>query len=189
MVVRAPAAARTSLVADRRAFGVASDGLRRLTVRGRERAQPGRPRPTGATRLRATAPAATAAAGINPDPAWDYKGLLWDYRRIGLPKGWRTTAGSPKVTVGVADTGLDFTHRELASKVTQVVDYTILEDPPASARRPSLAEISDADLAAGSAGRRRPTGTATGPGSAAASPPPSTAPASTASPPGSTWSP
>ena len=51
------------------------------------------------------APAATTAAGVNPDPAWDYKGLLWDYRRIGLPKGWKTTAGSPKVTVGVADDG------------------------------------------------------------------------------------
>ena len=71
----------------------------------------------GATRLKAKAPAATTAAGINPDPAWDYKGLLWDYRRIGLPQGWKTTAGSSKVTVGVADTGLDFTHSELASKV------------------------------------------------------------------------
>ena len=129
MVVRAPAAARTSLVADRRTLRVASDGLRRLTS---ERSAPNLAAPglRSATQVRATAPAATAAAGINPDPAWDYKGLLWDYRRIGLPQGWRTTAGSPKVTVGVADTGLDFTHRELASKVTQVIDYTILEDPP-----------------------------------------------------------
>ena len=81
-------------------------------------------------RLKAKAPAATTAAGINPDPAFDYKGLLWDYRRIGLPQGWKTTAGSSAVTVGVADTGLDFTHRELSSKVKQVVDFTGTEDPP-----------------------------------------------------------
>jgi hypothetical protein len=30
----------------------------------------------------------------------------------------------------VADTGLEFTHAELASKVVQVVDLTDLEDPP-----------------------------------------------------------
>jgi subtilisin family serine protease len=145
MVVRAPAAARTSLVADRRTLRVASDGLRRLTS---ERSAPNLAAPglRSATQVRATAPAATAAAGINPDPAWDYKGLLWDYRRIGLPQGWRTTAGSPKVTVGVADTGLDFTHRELASKVTQVIDYTILEDPPIC--ETFFGGDSDADLAA-----------------------------------------
>ena len=145
MVVRAPAAARTSLVADRRTLRVASDGLRRLTS---ERSAPNLAAPglRSATQVRATAPAATAAAGINPDPAWDYKGLLWDYRRIGLPQGWRTTAGSPKVTVGVADTGLDFTHRELASKVKQVIDYTILEDPPIC--ETFFGGDSDADLAA-----------------------------------------
>jgi hypothetical protein len=50
----------------------------------------------GATQLKARAPAAAAAAGINSDPAWDYKGLLWDYRRIGLPQGWKTSAGSSR---------------------------------------------------------------------------------------------
>jgi len=34
------------------------------------------------------------------------------------------------VTVGVADTGLDYTHSELAPKVTGVVDFTTTEDPP-----------------------------------------------------------
>jgi len=146
MVVSAPAAARTSLAADPRTLGVARDGLLRLTT---ERSAPNLAAPglRSATRVQAKAPAATSAAGINPDPAFDYKGLLWDYRRIGLPQGWKTTAGSPEVTVGVADTGLDFTHNELASKVTQVVDFTTLEDPP-------ICEtffdppVSDADLAA-----------------------------------------
>jgi subtilisin family serine protease len=46
---------------------------------------------------------------------------------MGLPAGWQKTAGSPAVTVAVADTGLDYTHVELASKVVQVIDLTVLE--------------------------------------------------------------
>ena len=144
LVVSAPASARSSLAADRRTLGVARDQVRRLSS---ERNKPNLSAPglQGATRLQAKAPAATTAAGINPDPAWDYKGLLWDYRRIGLPRGWKTTAGSSKVTVGVADTGLDFTHRELRNKVKRVVDFTGLEDPPICK---TLFGVSDADLAA-----------------------------------------
>jgi lantibiotic leader peptide-processing serine protease len=129
MVVNASASARTSLAADKRTLGVAKDQVRQIDS---ERSRPNLSAPglRSATQLKAKAPAATSAAGINPDPAWDYKGLLWDYRRIGLPQGWSTTAGSSAVTVAVADTGLDFTHRELSSKVKQVVDFTGTEDPP-----------------------------------------------------------
>jgi subtilisin family serine protease len=149
LVVSAPASARSSLAADRRTLGVARDQVRRLTS---ERNKPNLSAPgfQGATRLQAKAPAATTAAGINPDPAFDYKGLLWDYRRIGLPRGWKTTAGSGKVTVGVADTGLDFTHRELRNKVKRVTDFTGLEDPPIC--ETFFGGISDADLAAQSGG-------------------------------------
>jgi hypothetical protein len=145
LVVSATASERNSLAADRRALGVAKDQRRELTS---ERSKPNLSAPglRGATQLKAKAPAATRAAGINPDPAFDYKGLLWDYRRIGLPQGWKTTAGSPKVTVGVADTGLDFTHRELRSKVRRVIDFTGLEDPPVC--ETFFGGISDADLAA-----------------------------------------
>ena len=144
MVVSANSATRSSLAADRRTLGVARSGVRKLTA---EVGAPNLDSPglRGATRLKAKAPAATSAAGINPDPAFDYKGLLWDYRRIGLPWGWRTSAGSPAVTVGVADTGLDFTHRELASKVKAVVDFTGMEDPPICK---TLTGVSDEDLAA-----------------------------------------
>jgi hypothetical protein len=99
----------------------------------------------GAQRVAVRAPAAAAAAGIRPDPAFSYRGLMWDYRRMGLPGGWRTTAGSPKVTVGVSDTGLDYTHAELAPKVEQVVDFTRFEDPPFCKTEFG---ISDEDLAA-----------------------------------------
>jgi lantibiotic leader peptide-processing serine protease len=144
MVVKAPAAARASLAADRRTAGIARGQMRTLAA---ELGAPDLDSPglRGATRLKAKAPAATTAAGVNPDPAWDYKGLLWDYRRIGLPKGWKTTAGSNKVTVGVADTGLDFTHSELAPKVKRVIDFTPLQDPPVCE---TAFGISDEDLAA-----------------------------------------
>src|SRR6266545_2336048 len=72
----------------------------------------------------------SARTGITPDPGFSVPGLQWDFPRIGLPEGWKTTAGSPAVTVAVADTGLDFTHAELAPKVKQVVDFTGTEDPP-----------------------------------------------------------
>jgi len=144
IVVNASASARSSLAADKRTLGVAKDQVRRIDS---ERSTPNLSAPglRSATQLKAKAPAAAAAAGINPDPAWDYKGLLWDYRRIGLPQGWKTTAGSSAVTVGVADTGLDFTHRELSSKVKQVVDFTGTEDPPICK---TFFGASDADLAA-----------------------------------------
>jgi hypothetical protein len=144
MVVRAPAAARTSLAADRRTAAIARSGVRKLAA---EVGAPNLDSPglRGATRLKAKAPAATTAGGINPDPAWDYKGLLWDYRRIGLPQGWKKSAGSSKVTAAVADTGLDFTHAELAPRIKQVVDFTGLEDPPICK---TAFGISDEDLAA-----------------------------------------
>jgi lantibiotic leader peptide-processing serine protease len=144
MVLRAPEAARRSLAGDRRTLGVARSQVRKLAA---EVGAPNLDNPglKGATRLKAKAPAATTAAGVNPDPAWDYKGLLWDYRRIGLPSGWKTTAGSSKVTVAVADTGLDFTHSELAPRVKQVIDFTGMEDPPICE---TIFGVSDEDLAA-----------------------------------------
>ena len=97
MAIQGSDSVRRSLAADSRAAGVARDRVVTLTT---ERSAPNLSAPglRSATRLRAKAPAATSAAGINPDPAFDYKGLLWDYRRIGLPKGWKTTAGSRRVT-------------------------------------------------------------------------------------------
>jgi hypothetical protein len=140
MVVSAPSSTRASLAADRRTLGVARSQVRKLAA---EVGAPNLDAPgtRGATQLKAKAPAAASAAGINPDPAWDYKGLLWDYRRIGLPQGWKTSAGSSKVTVGVADTGLDYTHSELGPRVKQVIDFTGLEEEP------PCGEVGDDDLA------------------------------------------
>ena len=150
MVVRASAAAHRSIAADRRAAGVARDRLQRAAV-DEPAGAPNLSKPgvLGGVRVRlpaAAAAAAKVAAGIGPDPAWDYQGLLWDYRRIGLPQGWKTTAGSKAMTVGVADTGLDFTHAELAPKVTRVVDLTVLEGDEPICK--TLFGQSDDDLAA-----------------------------------------
>jgi subtilisin family serine protease len=147
LAIQGPDSVRRSLAADGRTLGVARDRVQQITDPVEQR-KPNLTAPglRSAQRVPATAQAAAqAATGIDPDPAWDYQGLLWDYRRMGLPQGWRTTAGSPAVTVGVADTGLDFTHAELRGKVKAVVDFTGLEDPPVCE---TVFGISDADLAA-----------------------------------------
>ena len=147
MVVTASAATKGRLAADSRARGVATDRLTSPDTIERAKPDLSAPGLRGAQRVAAPARGRRAkAAGINPDPAWDYKGLLWDYRRMGLPAGWEKTAGSPAVTVGVADTGLDYTHAELASKVVQVIDLTVLEGEEPICK--TLFGQSDQDLAA-----------------------------------------
>ncbi|HEX3211278.1 MAG TPA: hypothetical protein VH016_01805, partial [Actinomycetota bacterium] len=105
MVVTASAATKGRLAADSRARGVAADRLTSPDTIERAKPDLSAPGLRGAQRVAAPAAAAAArAAGINPDPAWDYKGLLWDYRRMGLPAGWEKTAGSPASTVRMAAT-------------------------------------------------------------------------------------
>jgi len=132
LVVRGSGSARNSLAADGRTLGVASDHVVRVAVE-RPQAAPNLAAPglRSAQRVAARASATAApSAGIRPDPAFSYRGLMWDYRRIGLPGGWKKTAGSSRITVGVSDTGLDYTHAELAPKVERVIDFTQFEDPP-----------------------------------------------------------
>lgn len=64
------------------------------------------------------------------DPGNSLRGLFWNFDRIHTQEAWKTTRGDHAVKVGVADTGLDYTHAELAGKVEQVVDLTETEDPP-----------------------------------------------------------
>jgi lantibiotic leader peptide-processing serine protease len=82
---------------------------------------------------------------IQGDPAFSLPGLMWNINRIDAPEAWRTTLGSKAVKVGVADTGLDFTHSELKDRVVDVVDFTTTEDPPICK---TIFGFSDADLAA-----------------------------------------
>ncbi len=86
-------------------------------------------------------------SSVSPDPAFTYPGLMWNVQRIGAPQAWKKTIGSPSVVVGVADTGLDFTHSELASKISEsdVVDLTADESPSICS---TYFGCSDGDLAA-----------------------------------------
>ncbi len=80
---------------------------------------------------------------VKPDPAFGLDGLMWNVDRINAPAAWRTTEGSGNVYVGVADTGLDYTHSELAGRVVDVEDFTTAEDPALCS---TYFGISDADL-------------------------------------------
>ena len=68
-------------------------------------------------------------SSLTPDPAFSLPGLMWNEQRVRMTSAWQLTAGSPAVTVGVADTGLDFTHSELAPRIKGVVDFTVNESP------------------------------------------------------------
>jgi len=65
---------------------------------------------------------------LTADPAFSLGGLLWNVKRIDDPAALKVTTGHG-ITVGVADTGLDYTHLELHHQVSSVVDFTQEEDP------------------------------------------------------------
>jgi subtilisin family serine protease len=58
--------------------------------------------------------AQTVAAGDWGDPL---SGSQWDMRQIHVPEAYAITGGSPSVVVGDIDTGLDYTHPDLAANV------------------------------------------------------------------------
>ncbi|MCL5023120.1 MAG: S8 family serine peptidase [Nitrospirae bacterium] len=120
---------KSRIAADPRAAEVARDGIRRLIrpEMGEEFFRSGQAPQTLVNGAAALPP---AIAGSEGDPAFLLPGLLWNVERINAPQTWSFTAGRPVITVGVADTGLDYTHFELATNVTEVVDLTAGEDPP-----------------------------------------------------------
>ena len=61
-----------------------------------------------------TAGATTSTAGTWGDPLSNRQ---WDMRQIHVPEAQAITGGSPNVVVGDIDTGLDFTHPDLAPNV------------------------------------------------------------------------
>lgn len=125
-IARGSAAARAALDRDARVAGTSADTV--VSVDVAERAKPALSTPA-LQRAKIVSveapgsPAAAAARTVAADPAYSYRGLLWDYPRIGAPQAWTTTRGDG-MTVAVSDTGIDFTHPELASRVTKVYDFT-----------------------------------------------------------------
>jgi hypothetical protein len=147
LLVKAPDSVRSSLAADSRTRGVARDHMIRVAQADPDTASHlSAPGLRSAKRINGRVTRNSGGrSGINPDPGFSVPGLQWDFPRIGLPQGWRRSAGSPAVTVAVADTGLDFTHSDLAPKVKQVIDFTGTEDPPICK---TFFGVSDQDLAA-----------------------------------------
>jgi subtilisin family serine protease len=137
LVVSGSSSAHTALAADSHVEAVALDHLERIVP----------PEAAGLSRFHA--PKGNAGSSehqsVKPDPAFSLKGLMWSFARIGAQDAWKSTLGRSSVVVGVADTGLDFTHPELASKVVHVEDFTVSEDPPLCT---TYFDYSDADAAA-----------------------------------------
>jgi subtilisin family serine protease len=144
-VITGSSAVRDAVQADPRTHGVAVDHVESITSAERSTPNLSAPGLRSAKKVDLPPPNAVPRAAINPDPAFSDQGLQWDFGRIGLPQGWQTTAGRPDVTVGVADTGLDFTHADLGSNIRTVVDLTQIEDPPLCK---TAFGVSDQDLAA-----------------------------------------
>ena len=79
---------------------------------------------------------------MRPDPALALDGLMWNLSRIGVPDAWEETLGDRRVTVAVADTGVDYTHAELARRISPADVYDLGD----SYCKDSTG-VSDADLA------------------------------------------
>jgi subtilisin family serine protease len=132
LVVRGTAAAKAQIQATGLSKAVAKDHIEKLVPNDSARAD--LTNSSGSHVRTALAPDASQAVArersVRADPAFALPGLMWSIDRIRAPEAWRATTGSPRVMVGVADTGLDFTHAELGPQVARVVDFTTTEDPP-----------------------------------------------------------
>jgi len=135
LVVTVPNLASKRMIASSpHSAGIARDGLRQLA--------PGKARPELGRALAGVIGPASDGAILGPDasiglsvitgdPAFSLAGLMWDVGRIKAPRVWNLPngLGYQSIKVGVIDTGLDYTHAELAHKVDQVVDFTVNEQP------------------------------------------------------------
>ena len=123
LVVTGTEADRAALAAQPGVLGVGRDGIKRILPPEQARAM------AAQTRSSVAGPFAKLSTAVVADPAYHLPGLLWNYDRIDAPSTWQVTRGSKNVTVAVADTGLDYTHRDLASKIDAVVNFTTTEQP------------------------------------------------------------
>jgi subtilisin family serine protease len=145
LVVRTRAGSQVNLSADRRVRGIAKDRVISVAPPEGASALRGGPTRLNAKQVKIRQPRGVEPNAVfQPDPAFGYKGLMWNFSRIRAQRAWRVTRGSLAVSVGVADTGLDYTHSELATKVVDVFDLTQFEDPPLCE---SFFGMSDQDLA------------------------------------------
>ena len=134
MVVEAPDSAfKANITTNPLSAAVASDHLTHLVRPAMQEEFLGKAVAANPQQTRVTiqAPANAPAKGVAADPAYSLPGLMWNLDRVRAPQAWTRPngAGSPEVLVGVADTGLDYTHVDLQGKVVSVVDFTLNEAP------------------------------------------------------------
>jgi subtilisin family serine protease len=63
------------------------------------------------------------------DPIFSQPDMMWNFDRLQVADAWRKTQGSKEVTVGILDTGIDYTHDDLKGQVIGVVDLSQPADP------------------------------------------------------------
>lgn len=119
-VIEGSSQAVSATASDRSARAVSADGIHQITMADRQTPTVRAPGRQSAQVVGTSAPAQPAAS--RADPAVAFPGLLWDYGRMGVQEAWAQRATGQGVTVAVEDTGIDFTHSELADRVTQVID-------------------------------------------------------------------
>jgi subtilisin family serine protease len=139
MSVTMPATRAQARLAAPRIEGLAKDHITELSP------PEGQKRTTPQTRARNRANLQNQRRAVTPDPAFGFPGLTWNFDRIRATQSLQVQPGNPAVRVGVADTGLDYTHAELKSRVVDVVDFTTTEDPPLCK---TFFDVSDEELAA-----------------------------------------
>ncbi|HEX2911867.1 MAG TPA: S8 family serine peptidase [Chloroflexia bacterium] len=132
LVVSAPASAKQAMASSQHASGISTDQVRNIVQPGMQQDLLNVPanKSPSLDRTLVNADGSMSKKLVTPDPAYFLPGLLWNLDRVRAPQAWSVTTGSPAVTVGVADTGLDFTHKELQGRISDVVDLTVNEDPP-----------------------------------------------------------
>lgn len=59
-----------------------------------------------------------------------YYPQLWGIQKIEIPNAWNTTKGSSSVKVAVIDTGIDYSHQDLAGQVVKGRDFINNDDDP-----------------------------------------------------------
>ncbi|MBI2430619.1 MAG: S8 family serine peptidase [Candidatus Levybacteria bacterium] len=59
-----------------------------------------------------------------------YYNALWGMTKIDMPRAWDITKGSNNIVVAVVDTGIGYTHEDLAGKVTDGWDYYYNDNNP-----------------------------------------------------------
>jgi lantibiotic leader peptide-processing serine protease len=115
--------AQSRLAASPSIEGLARDHITQLILPEGQKLSAARP-----TRTRVNVNGAQQV--VIPDPAFGLPGLMWNVERIRGTQSLQVQTGVPTVKVGVADTGLDYTHSELAPRMAGVVDFSAAEDPP-----------------------------------------------------------